>query len=530
MGPGLTLFEGAVPAALRGEVAEFVEGELARGRAGALPRLAFSAPACKFAERAQSREMLHYGAYTNSNRLQAATAGGSQEVLPVPPLLEAVCDVLMQRGVFREDERPDSCTVNAYRPGEWLPPHIDSTAFARPFCTVSLGSEQRIVFGRPCRVLGPGTFEGEVDLPLPVGSALRLDGAGADLLQHAVPVHTARRISLTFRRVSATASASLREERSKAQRRKEERREKKRAVKLAKRLEKAEARKSRAAQAGAGTGGAASGGGVSGRGEGNKSCPVPSELRAEESCGGLPELEREHVQRLYDTVAEQWHGTRYRPWPRVATFIDDQPEGALIGDIGCGNGKNMPACRERGFVMGCDFSVRLTEICRERGEEVLAADNLHLPYRSGCFHAVLSIAVLHHISTRARRLQAISETMRVVRVGGRGLFYAWAREQTDARSGHAFEDSDVFVPWHLRYRTDRRVSDQKPADVLQGATASHGVVDEEKGAVVFQRYCHVYKEGELRDLFAQLPWLRVEEEYYDTGNWCITAEKLSEPP
>ena len=86
------------------------------------------------------------------------------------------------------------------------------------------------------------------------------------------------------------------------------------------------------------------------------------------------------------------------------------------------------------------------------------------------------------------------------------------------------------MPWHLRYRTDRRVSDQKPTDVLQGATASHGVVDEEKGAVVFQRYCHVYEEGELRDLFAQLPWLRVEEEYYDTGNWCITAEKLSEPP
>ena len=238
VGPGLTLFEGAVPPALQEAAEAFVEAELARGRAGELPRLAFSAPACKFAARGQSREMLHYGAYTNSNRLQAATVGGSPEVPPVPPPLQAVCDALVALGVFREEERPDTCTVNAYREGEWLPPHIDSPAFSRPFCTVSLGSKQRIVFGRSCRVLGPGVFEGDLDLPLPVGSALRLDGLGANLLQHAVPAHTARRISLTFRRVSAAAGASLRAELSKGQQRKAERRERKRALKLAKRLEK----------------------------------------------------------------------------------------------------------------------------------------------------------------------------------------------------------------------------------------------------------------------------------------------------
>ena len=532
VGPGLTLFEGAVPPALQEAAEAFVEAELARGRAGELPRLAFSAPACKFAARGQSREMLHYGAYTNSNRLQAATAGGSPEVPPVPPPLEAVCDALVALGVFREGERPDSCTVNAYREGEWLPPHIDSPAFSRPFCTVSLGSEQHVVFGQSCRVLGPGVFEGDLDLPLPVGSALRLDGPGANLLQHAVPAHTARRISLTFRRVSAATGASLRAEMSKGQQRKAEKRERKRALKLAKRLEKM--REKSVHRAGAGEGGAEAAGG----GGEAKSTPVPLELRPPEGGGsngsgpgpsGLPELEREHVQKLYDTVAEQWHGTRYRPWPRVARFIAEQPEGSLIGDIGCGNGKNMPACGDRGFVLGCDFSIRLVGICRERGEEALAADNLHLPYRSGCFHAVLSIAVLHHISTEARRVRAIAETMRVVQLGGRGLFYAWAREQVDARSGHAFEGSDVFVPWHLRYRTDRRIALQKPEDVLEGATASHGVVDKAKGAVVFQRYCHVYEEGELQELFARLPWVEVTESYYDTGNWCVVAKKISEP-
>ena len=31
--------------------------------------------------------------------------------------------------------------------------------------------------------------------------------------------------------------------------------------------------------------------------------------------------------------------------------------------------------------------------------------------------------------------------------------------------------------------------------VRQKAAASHGVVDTSKGAVIFQRYCHVYREG-----------------------------------
>jgi alkylated DNA repair dioxygenase AlkB len=40
------------------------------------------------------------------------------------------------------DERPDTCVVNVYAPGSWLPPHVDSEAFDRPFWTVSLLSSQ----------------------------------------------------------------------------------------------------------------------------------------------------------------------------------------------------------------------------------------------------------------------------------------------------------------------------------------------------------------------------------------------------
>ena len=48
--------------------------------------------------------------------------------------------------------------------------------------------------------------------------------------------------------------------------------------------------------------------------------PVPSTLLTSspaQTVAALPALERDHVQRVYDAVAEQWHGTRYKAWPRA---------------------------------------------------------------------------------------------------------------------------------------------------------------------------------------------------------------------
>jgi alkylated DNA repair protein alkB family protein 8 len=67
----------------------------------------------------------------------------------------------------------------------------------------------------------------------------------------------------------------------------------------------------------------------------------------------------------------------------------------------------------------------------------VVANCLCLPYRDDSFDAALSIAVLHHISSLPRRQRLVAETMRILRPGGRALFYAWAQEQHDGRSGRA---------------------------------------------------------------------------------------------
>ena len=76
--------------------------------------------------------------------------------------------------------------------------------------------------------------------------------------------------------------------------------------------------------------------------------------------------------------------------------------------------------------VGCDRSVNLVDICNQIGHETFVCDNMSLPLRSNYFDAALSIAVLHHFSTVGRRLRAIEELARIVRVGGLLLIYAWA--------------------------------------------------------------------------------------------------------
>ena len=212
-----------------------------------------------------------------------------------------------------------------------------------------------------------------------------------------------------------------------------------------------------------------------------------------------------------------------------------------------------PACRAAGHgAIGCDFSSELVRIAAlEQHLDAQVADVMALPYRSGQFDAALSIAVLHHVSTPERRQLLVTETLRVLRPGGRALFYAWAAEQAEGgRSGHEFEAPDVFVAFHSRLTGPKQPKRAGPkasalgmpsptatdvggaassadqqSDAVAALEAMGGIFDESKRAVVFQRYCHVYREGELRALILEAGGATILDEYYDTGNWCAVVQK-----
>ncbi|KAK5643066.1 hypothetical protein RI129_006911 [Pyrocoelia pectoralis] len=151
-------------------------------------------------------------------------------------------------------------------------------------------------------------------------------------------------------------------------------------------------------------------------------------------------LEQAYVHDVYEQFSEN---PRSRPWPRVQQFLKDLEQGSIICDVGCGNGKYLNVNTSL-FNIGGDKSTRLSDLAREKDNEVIVIDNLTLPFRDESLDAVLSIAVVHHLATTERRIRALRELARVLRIGGRIIISVWAMEQSHRK----FESQDVLVPWH----------------------------------------------------------------------------------
>lgn len=188
--------------------------------------------------------------------------------------------------------------------------------------------------------------------------------------------------------------------------------------------------------------------------------------------------------------------------------------------------------------MGCDYSYGLTSICRKRNFEVLQCDCLHLPYKDNCFDAVISIAVIHHLSTRERRCRAISEMIRVLRPTGKCLIYAWAKEQ------HKDSTDSFYLKYSKKNKDKNEISLSEISERISECQVTLPVHEnrtnfayndmlvpwKKKDGDRFLRYYHVFQENELAKLCAEVPAVMIKEIYYDQGNWCAILTKCTEEP
>ncbi|XP_014227656.1 mucin-5AC-like [Trichogramma pretiosum] len=166
-------------------------------------------------------------------------------------------------------------------------------------------------------------------------------------------------------------------------------------------------------------------------------------------------LEQAYVHDVYEQCAERT--LHSRPRPRIQQFLEELEPGALVCDIGCGNGKYLKV-NHNVFKVGGDRCRKLAEMARDQNRglsagtaagqcELMTCDNLALPFRDESFDAVLSICVVHHLSSTERRVRALKELARVLRIGGRLIISVWAMEQKHRK----FESQDVLVPWPKAY-------------------------------------------------------------------------------
>ncbi|KAK1827587.1 hypothetical protein QBC39DRAFT_174714 [Podospora conica] len=294
--------------------------------------------------------------------------------------------------------------------------------------------------------------------------------------------------------------------------------------------------------------------------------------------------ERTHVHGVYQAIAPHFSATRHKPWPAVASFLQAQHPGSVGLDVGCGNGKYLgvnPAV----FMLGSDRSSALVALARSRTahpdepapapagpqgvtkaragpaddasagapaqgggtstSDVLVADGLSLPFRNEGVDFAICVAVIHHLSTRARRQDAIRQLLRCVKTreaaSGQVLVYVWALEQGNSRRGwDEGGEQDLLVPWVLKSQTrtpkTKAPRGQKPSkDTPSGgeppaptASADEGdAAGTDTGGVgqsdpVFRRFYHLYRQGELEEDVLAAGGVVVTSGY-ERDNWWVVA-------
>lgn len=220
--------------------------------------------------------------------------------------------------------------------------------------------------------------------------------------------------------------------------------------------------------------------------------------------------EQEHVHDVYEQIASHFSSTRYKPWPIIERFLKELPDGAVGLDVGCGNGKYL-AVNPNIFIVGSDRSTNLVKIAaRYEPHSAIVADVLDLPHLTESFDFAISIAVVHHLSTTERRVDAIKSILDCLKANGKALLYVWALEQGTSRRGWTEKDEqDVMVPWVMRHSKQNSKGDGEP-----------------KEDQVFHRYYHLYSKGELeRDICSAGG--NVVEAGYEKDNWWAVCTKTN---
>ena len=184
--------------------------------------------------------------------------------------------------------------------------------------------------------------------------------------------------------------------------------------------------------------------------------------------------------------------------------------------------------------------------------DVVVADNLSLPHPPYSFDFAISIAVVHHLSTPARRVEAVKCILELLKPpqqghsvsGGKALIYVWALEQRSSRRGwDEGGEQDVMVPWVMTAKKEKtpKKKKQQHKKSEQAKAQGGGQIVEEGGKQrmeeaepqeakpesdkTFLRYYHLYRKGELEADIEQAGGIVLESGYEKDNWWAIASLK-----
>jgi tRNA (uracil-5-)-methyltransferase TRM9 len=153
-----------------------------------------------------------------------------------------------------------------------------------------------------------------------------------------------------------------------------------------------------------------------------------------------------------------------------------------------------------------------------------------LPHQQHHFDFAISIAVLHHLSTPERRIDAVRTILDTLNTDGKALLYVWALEQKGSRRGwDEGNQQDTMVPWVMRENKVKQKKDRKQPDNAQSESSTDkmqttGTSLEPPGDKTFYRYYHLYKKGELENDI-NLAGGSIVQAGYDRDNWWAICQR-----
>jgi len=206
-------------------------------------------------------------------------------------------------------------------------------------------------------------------------------------------------------------------------------------------------------------------------------------------------FEKENVHFIYDKIASHFNVTRIYSSKKIIEYINKLENGSIICDVGCGNGRNLNL-RKDCFCIGVDINISLIKSNKDYiNKNIIISDNLLLFIKSNSIDSVLSISVIHHFSSYLRRLEAIKEIIRILKINGSCLIYVWAYEQSK------FKDlkQDALIPWK-----------------------------EQKTNIVFNRYYYLFKKNELENMiYDNIKNVDIIEKGIEFNNYYIIIKKIN---
>jgi len=213
------------------------------------------------------------------------------------------------------------------------------------------------------------------------------------------------------------------------------------------------------------------------------------------------DYEKEYVENVYNTIADEFNNTRTYIWNRLKIFINNiiKNDDINLIEVGSGNGKNLNYIYNLNNnlkLFGIEKSINLLNISKNNNKNInyQLGDNLNINFNDNTFDYTLSIAVIHHFSTLERRLKAIEELIRITKINGIIFIQVWAFEQKFTKK--KFNSQDQLIQW---IGTNN---------------------------ININRYYYLFKKGELEELVSKFN-ITIIESFEEHDNYGVIIKKTS---